>query len=634
MDGDRDFRFSPRPNRAASIEWRPWTETAFSEARRLGRPVLLSLSAVWCHWCHVMDETSYSDPRIIAAINDHFVAVRVDSDRHPDVNRRYNQGGWPTTAFLAANGDLITGATYLPPDQMLESLARVKAFFDANRIALLALDTTRQTHAADSVAALSQSGGVPLGHDPLPDDFEGDPDVPGDVPAEIALQVVRAFDQEYGGLGTEPKFPQPDVMAFMLAYALLRGGGDPGRVAPGSSALLRPARIHEVVRSTLERMASGGLRDHVGGGFFRYATRRDWSVPHWEKLLADNASLVFLYLDAAIAAAGRPLGDPALYTAAAGQAVDYMLASLWQADTAGFGGSQDADELYYRHDAAGRTQLAEPFVDPTIYVDGNALAARALLRAAPILERSELGDRAIGLLSHLLAKARGSEPMPHYLLPDGSVADGAPLLADQVGMAAALLDAYEVTGSRHWLSGAQAIAGWAREHLKAPDGRLYDRLAEPGASPGLLARPLPALEENALAADVLLRLEAYTGTARYREQALEILSAWAPHYERYGVAGAVYGQTLLRYLDRPDHIVVVGGRDNDAAQRLHARALTAPRPLRTVQWLDPADPADSRRLHETGLAEAVGLTAAAGADDTLLPAGFVCGHERCARLDL
>ena len=159
MDGDRDFRFSPRPNRAAEIRWRPWGEPAFAEARRLGRPVLLSLSAVWCHWCHVMDETSYSDPRVIAAVNEHFVPVRVDNDRHPDVNRRYNMGGWPTTAFLAPSGDVLTGGTYLPPDQMLESLARVKAFFDANQAQIVALEGERAS--AGDGAAMARLTGVP-----------------------------------------------------------------------------------------------------------------------------------------------------------------------------------------------------------------------------------------------------------------------------------------------------------------------------------------------------------------------------------------------------------------------------------------------------------------------------------------
>ena len=314
MDGDTDFRFSPRPNRAHEIAWRPWGEPAFAEARQLGRPVLLSLSAVWCHWCHVMDETSYSDPRVIAAINRDFVPIRVDNDRHPDVNRRYNMGGWPTTAFLAASGDPITGATYMPPEQMLQALERVTAFFAANRTALLTLGSTEHAHAADREAALAQLGGTPRGGAAVTD-FDGDPDVPGDIPAEIALQIVRAFDPVHGGLGADPKFPQPDVIAFVLAYAELRAGGDPLHVAPHTSALVTPGRVHEVVRTTLEKMAGGGLYDHVAGGFFRYATQRDWSVPHYEKMLEDNARLAGLYLEAAVLAGGdRPDGDGAIGT--------------------------------------------------------------------------------------------------------------------------------------------------------------------------------------------------------------------------------------------------------------------------------------------------------------------------------
>jgi uncharacterized protein YyaL (SSP411 family) len=136
--GADDFRFSPRPNRAHEIEWRPWGRAAFSEARRLQRPVLLSLSAVWCHWCHVMDETSYSDSRVIDRVNRSFVPIRVDNDRNPDVNRRYNMGGWPTTAFLTPGGQIVTGATYVPPGQLLQLLERVKAFFAENRATLLA----------------------------------------------------------------------------------------------------------------------------------------------------------------------------------------------------------------------------------------------------------------------------------------------------------------------------------------------------------------------------------------------------------------------------------------------------------------------------------------------------------------
>jgi uncharacterized protein YyaL (SSP411 family) len=221
----RDFRCAPRPNRAAALQPRPWAEPAFAEALRLGRPVLLSLSAVWCHWCHVMDETSYSDPRVIAAVNEHFVPVRVDNDRHPDVNRRYNMGGWPTTAFLAPSGDVLTGGTYLPPEQLLESLARVKAFFDANRAQLTALEGERAADGDGAARALL--AGLPLSPERALEALEGDPDVPGDISAEVAVQVVRAFDPMYGGIGAEPKFPQPDVFGFMLVYGLLRGVGDP-----------------------------------------------------------------------------------------------------------------------------------------------------------------------------------------------------------------------------------------------------------------------------------------------------------------------------------------------------------------------------------------------------------------------
>jgi hypothetical protein len=479
MDGDIDFRFSPRPNRAHEIDWRPWGEPAFAEAHKLGRPILLSLSAVWCHWCHVMDETSYSDPRVIAAVNEHFVPIRVDNDRHPDVNRRYNMGGWPTTAFLAASGDPITGATYMPPEQLLQALQRVREFFEANHTALLTLGATDRAQDADGEAARAHLGGVPPIGDSSAADFDGDPDVPGDIPAEIALQIVRAFDPVHGGLGADPKFPQPDVFAFALAYAKLRGGGDSLHVAPYTSGLAAPARVHEVVRTTLKKMAGGGLYDHVAGGFFRYATRRDWSVPHYEKMLEDNARLASLYLEAA--ALTKADGPSALTRTAARGTIDYLLATLWRADPPAFGGSQDADEHYYGLDAAARAELPEPFVDPTVYVDWNALAARALLRAAPVLQRPELAERAVELLGSLWERGRREAPMAHYLTTSGEPGPGAPLLVDQATMASALLDAYEVTAERRWLEGAQALAGWAGRRTPA-------RRRRPSARPPRRAR--------------------------------------------------------------------------------------------------------------------------------------------------
>ncbi len=618
MDVSCEFRFSPRPNRAADIRWRPWGEPAFAEARRIGRPVLLSLSAVWCHWCHVMDETSYSDPRVIAAVNTHFVPIRVDSDRHPDVNRRYNMGGWPTTAFLAPSGDVLTGGTYLPPEQMLESLARVKAFFDANKAKIAALEGECAIDGDGSARARATGG--PLPRELALEALEGDADVPGDVAAEVAVEIVRGFDPLYGGLGAEPKFPQPDVFGFMFAYGTLRGAGDPDHVPEGGSALLRPARVQEVVRATLMAMAGGGLYDVVEGGFFRYATQRDWTVPHYEKMLEDNARLVLLYLEASLYARDHDLGDPELYRRAAEGAVDYLIETLWQDDAGAFGGSQDADEHYYLLDEGGRAKLPPPFVDPTVYVDWNALATRALLRGAAVLDRPELTDRALRLLDGLCTGARRGAAMAHFVHADGKIGDRAPLLGDQVAVAAAALDAYEVTADRRWLRRAHTLALWTVDSLRQSDGRLLDRLAVPGDSAGLLAHPIPALEENAAAAEVLLRLEAYTGEARLRERALEILAAWAPHHEQYGVQAAPYAQALLRYLERPDQIVVIGRRDDPEARRLHASALTAAAPLRTVQWLDPSDSADAQRLRDASLPD----------DEEAAAAAYVCRGHTCA----
>ncbi|HZL63754.1 MAG TPA: DUF255 domain-containing protein, partial [Thermoleophilia bacterium] len=338
MQGDTDFRFSPRPNRAAEINWRPWGEPAFAEARRLGRPILLSLSAVWCHWCHVMDETSYSDDRVIARINEAFVPIRADNDRNPDVNRRYNMGGWPTTAFLAASGDVITGATYLPPGQMLQTLERVCQFFAANRTALLALETVEHAHAVDAQAAMAHLGRAPHA-EAAPGDDRGEPGLPGDIPAAVAHEIVRSFDPLHGGLGTDQKFPQADAFAYLLAFGELRADDD----------AVPAARISEIARTTLTNMATGDLYDAVAGGFFRYSTQRDWSEPHYEKMLEDNARLAALYLDAVELAAddGGALGSESFYHDIAEGVIDYLLATLLRDDAPCFGGSQDADETYY-----------------------------------------------------------------------------------------------------------------------------------------------------------------------------------------------------------------------------------------------------------------------------------------------
>ena len=530
-----------------------------------------------------MDETSYSDPRVIAAVNEHFVPVRVDNDRHPDVNRRYNMGGWPTTAFLAASGDVLTGGTYLPPDQMLESLARVKAFFDANQAKILALEGERASDGDG--AALANLTGCPLKGELALEALEGDPDVPGDISAEVALQVVRGFDPVGGGLGVEPKFPQPDVFGFMLVYGCC------------AAPTIRSTCPRAAVRSCVRRAYTRSVRTTLTAMAERRAVRprrgRLLPLRHAARLVAcrttrrcSRTTLVLrrLYLEALAACGGHDLGDPERTCASAEGAIDYLLATLWRDDVPAFGGSQDADENYYLLDAGGPGGPSGALRRSDRLRRLERAGGAGPVPGASVLGRPELADRAVQLLDHLCEKARHGDAMAHFVHPDGAVGDGAPLLGDQAATATALLDAYEATAERRWLRRARSLARWACEHLCAPDGRLVDRVAVPGQSAGLLAQPVPALDENAAMAEVLLRLEAYTGEARLREQALGILAGWAPFYEQYGVAAAAYAQTSLRYLERPDQIVIVGARGDDEARpaarrRARRTAADAHRPV-------------------------------------------------------
>src|SRR2546425_7713248 len=198
-----EFHFSPRPNRAGEIRWRGWSEGAFEDARKLDRPILLSISAVWCHWCHVMDETTYSDAGVIDLINREYVPIRVDNDLRPDINQRYNMGGWPTTAFLTPSGEILTGATYLPADQMADALARISGYYRAHRpeIANRVLEGRKR---AGSAAARSA----------------GELD---SAQVEAILGAVEnAYDAEYGGFGSAPKFPQTDAIHLLLEQSQVR----------------------------------------------------------------------------------------------------------------------------------------------------------------------------------------------------------------------------------------------------------------------------------------------------------------------------------------------------------------------------------------------------------------------------
>jgi len=504
-----EFHFSPRPNRAGEINWQPWSATAFEAARQSGRPILLSISAVWCHWCHVMDETTYSHAGVIDLINREYVPVRVDNDVRPDINQRYNMGGWPTTAFLSASGDILTGATYLPPDQMADALTRIASYYKVNQPEIASRALEARKRAASGVAR--SAGSLDEG-----------------IVDSILEAVTNAYDPEYGGFGNAPKFPHTDAILLLLEQSSVRS--DPS--------------LRQMAINTLERMAGGGTYDHVEGGFFRYSTTQDWSVPHFEKMLEDHAGLV-----SSLALAG--LGS-ALDTT-----TGYLDRVLRDPKTGLYAGSQDADEHYYSMDSGERAQRTAPYVDRRVYTSWNAALAVAYLDAARHLDRPALREHAGRLLGRLFKDAyRRGEGMKHS-------ADVGGLLPDQVWSLWAAVRAHQAGLGDQWLPAAMDLAAHLEERYGDPNlGGYFDHAA--GDELGRLAEPIKPLVENSIAAMALAELNILAGdpTTTYLHQARRALESVAALPRQYGLMAAVFA----RALDRMHHQIKVTTRNPELAR--------------------------------------------------------------------
>jgi uncharacterized protein YyaL (SSP411 family) len=491
-ESEGEFHFSPRPNRAAEIEWREWSEKAFDEARQLNRPILLSISAVWCHWCHVMDETTYSHARVIDLINREYLPIRVDNDVRPDINQRYNMGGWPTTAFLTSSGDLLTGATYMPPDQMADALMRVSSYYRTHQteIASRALEARKRAGSGTSRSAGELDEGI----------------------VESILEAVtNAYDPEYGGFGNAPKFPQAEALLLLLEQAQLR-----------SDPALRQMAVH-----SLERMAGGGTYDHIEGGFFRYSTTQDWSVPHFEKMLEDHAGLI-----SAVALAGL---DGILDST-----TRYLDTVLRDEKTGLYAGSQDADEHYYSLGADERGPENAPYVDRRVYTSWNAALGVAYLEAAVLRDRPQLHENAAKLLDRLFRdRYRAGEGLMHTEGAGGQ-------LGDQVwGLLAAVRAGQSGLGDK-WLPIAVDLA----KHLEDTyaDRELGGYFDHAGEQLGRLGDPIKPLGENSVAAIALAELDILTGLPEmpYAKQARRALESVAALPRQYGLMAAAFARALDR----------------------------------------------------------------------------------------
>ncbi len=277
------------PQEVASIRWQPWDAPAFALAQHENKPILLSIGAVWCYWCQVMDEHTYTDPDVAAYVNNQFVPVRVDNDHRPDINARYNVGGWPSTVFLTGHGGYIAGATYLPPDQLLAMLMEVQRAYAEQKVALYDQGNSLLRKRQEEAARISAGAEV---DDRLVD--------------RIGRRAVGTYDARFGGFGEEPKFPGVPILQLMLH--LFRTTGE------------EFYRI--ILEKTLDNMVQGRIYDREEGGFFRYSLRADWSEAQHEKMLEDNIGLARIFLEASLLLYIEDYGKVASRT------VDYLFGRL------------------------------------------------------------------------------------------------------------------------------------------------------------------------------------------------------------------------------------------------------------------------------------------------------------------
>lgn len=300
------------------VDWYPWGEEAFQKAKREGRPIFLSVGYSTCHWCHVMEEESFSNPEIAKLMNEHFVSIKVDREERPDVDNVYMQvvmamtgsGGWPMTVILTPALEPFFGGTYFPPEDRWGSPG-LKTL----------LNTIAQKWKTDRKQILESSGSITGAIRAEAQTKAAESRVLGEKTLEKAYQQLRSqFDSRFGGFGRAPKFPRSHTLSFLLRY--WKRAGDPGAL--------------EMVGKTLQEMAKGGMYDHIGGGFHRYSTDGEWRVPHFEKMLYDQAILSKTYLEA-YQATGKEE-----YAAIAREIFEYVLRDMTGPHGA-FYSAEDAD---------------------------------------------------------------------------------------------------------------------------------------------------------------------------------------------------------------------------------------------------------------------------------------------------
>jgi uncharacterized protein len=606
------------------VHWRPWGPAALAEAAAENRPILLSIGYAACHWCHVMAHESFEDPETAALMNRLFINIKVDREERPDIDHLYmsalhglgEQGGWPLTMFLASDGTPFWGGTYFPPTprwgrpsfrQVLEGVAA----------AWRAQDPLVTQNTAALRQMLNRQSAVRAGDLPTPAHLDA-----------VNGAFLRITDPDQGGLKGAPKFPNAPIFRFLWQNAF-RSGETAGQ---------------DAVHLLLTAMSQGGIYDHLGGGYARYATDAEWLVPHFEKMLYDNAQILDLL---ALAYAHRP--DP-LYHERAAETVGWMIRDMAGPVVGGhsaFAASEDADSegaegrfyvwtegeidtllgadapafkraydvtrpgnwehrtILHRVIPRGtddeearfarcrgtllsaRTKRVRPGRDDKVLADWNGLAIAALARAAAVFGRPDWLVRAEAAYHFVLRNMCALDGRVGHAWRLGRVT-AAGLLEDQAAMAQAALALYGATGAEQYLNNAIGFADVAQAFFSDGHGGYYASAADATDVP--LARPRiaqdgPTPSGNGLLAEVLARLYHLTGEAIWRERSEALLRAFTGDPDQLAQMPALLGAADL--LEEATTVVLAG--DGSVHEPLAATALAAPDPAVMVLRVTATD---------------------------------------------
>lgn len=490
----------------SKVNWLEWSNESFKKAKKEDKLVLLDLTAVWCHWCHVMDSTSYSDDDCARIINEDFVPIKIDIDKRPDIKERYNMGGFPSTVFLNPEGYIIAGETYVPPERFKLMLETVKSAYkgrkDEINKSILEADEKTKNEQVINKATINE-----------------------EVIKEILLSVEDNFDRFYGGFGTQPKFPHPEVLDLLFVQY----------------KKTKNKKYLDMALKTLDGMHEG-IYDNVDFGFFRYSVTPDWKVPHYEKMLETNAGLLRNY------AVAYSITKEQKYKKIVEETIGYINKFLSDQKNGGFYGSQDADEEFYLSKSEERKNKKQPYVDRTIYVDWNAMMVSSYLKAGIILNDENTVNFAIKTAEFILGKCYEKNKGLFHYFDSNSKING--LLSDNIYFLKCLIDVDSAKKDKKYLDKVQEIASFIlKKFYDEKNGGFFDRTLKDDDFGTLRYRDRQFLE-NSLCATVFLRLYFLTKEEMYKQVAENTLLYFANNYLNFGYFAAMYAVAVGMLLNK------------------------------------------------------------------------------------